>query len=55
MYLIGVSYMEIADNRAALDQFTRLHKLYPSSIEGAAANLQEAELQRRMGHDLEML
>jgi tetratricopeptide (TPR) repeat protein len=55
MYLIGVSYMEIADNRAAMDQFTRLHKLYPSSIEGAAANLQEAELQRRMGHDLEML
>jgi tetratricopeptide (TPR) repeat protein len=55
MYLVGVSYMEIGDNRAATDQFTRLHKLYPNTIEGAAANLQEGELERRMGHDLEML
>jgi TolA-binding protein len=55
MYLIGVCFMETADNRAATDQFTRLHKIFPDSIEGAAASLQEAELSRRMGHDLEML
>jgi TolA-binding protein len=55
MYLIGVCFMETADHRAASDQFTRTHKSYPESPEGAAACLQEAKLSLQAGHDMEML
>jgi TolA-binding protein len=55
MYLIGVCFMDSGDPRAANDQLTRLHKVFPDSPEGAAACLQQAELSRRAGHDLEML
>jgi TolA-binding protein len=55
MYLIGVCFMETGDARAANDQFTRLHKVFPDTPEGAAACLQQAELSRRAGHDVEML
>ena len=47
MYSIGVCFMEAGDDRAANDQFTRTHKLYPETPEGAAACLQMAELSRR--------
>jgi TolA-binding protein len=54
-YLIGVCFMESGDNRAANDQFIRLHKTVPETPEGAAAGLQQAEISRRVGHDMEML
>jgi TolA-binding protein len=55
MYAIGVGLMESGDNRAAADQFIRTHKVCPETPEGDAAWLQEAELSRRAGHDMEML
>jgi TolA-binding protein len=55
MYLIGVCFMEMGDTRAANDQFTRLHKIYRETPEGAAACLQVAELSRRASHEMEML
>ncbi|MCC6125588.1 MAG: tetratricopeptide repeat protein [Pirellulales bacterium] len=55
MYSIGVCLMETGEDRAAADQFTRVRKVYPDSPEAVAALLQEAELSRRGGRNMEML
>jgi len=55
MYLIGVCYMELGDDRAALARFARTRKLHPNTPEGFAAAFQEAELARRLGRDADAL
>ena len=55
MYLIGVCYMELGDDRAALALFARTRTLHADTPEGFAAGLQEAELSRRLGRDEDAL
>lgn len=54
-YLIGQCLLEMGDARAALAQFTRTRTLVPDSPEGQAASLQEAELRRRSGRNVDAL
>jgi tetratricopeptide (TPR) repeat protein len=51
MYLIGVCFHELHDDRAALDQWQRTSALYPDTAEAFAAGLQEAELLGAADHD----
>ncbi|HEX3998337.1 MAG TPA: tetratricopeptide repeat protein [Pirellulales bacterium] len=51
MYLIGECFLSMNDNHAALDQFRRIRKGYPDSIEGVASAFQEADLLRRFDQD----
>ena len=55
MYLTGTCYLELGDDRSALEQFIRTYNSYPDTSEGAAAGFQGAELYRRMGRDVEAL
>jgi TolA-binding protein len=55
MYLSGICYLEMEDYQAALDQFIRTHSLFPDTPESAAADLQAAELYRRLGRDMDTL
>jgi tetratricopeptide (TPR) repeat protein len=55
MYLTGTCYLELGDDRAALEQFIRTYNSYPDTSEGAAAGFQGAELYRRMGRDVDAL
>jgi len=54
-YLIGVCFLGLGDDRAALEQFERAVRLYAESPEAVAAALEEADLSRRLGHDREAL
>lgn len=55
MYLIGVCFHEMRDDRAALDQWQRTAALYPETPEAFAAGLQEAELLRTAARDNDAL
>lgn len=44
MYLIGVCYLHLGDQQAALAQFERARQVYLDTREGLAAGLQEADL-----------
>ena len=49
MYLIGNCLLEMGEDRAALDQFARIHGLHPDTPEALAASFSEARLSRRLG------
>ncbi len=51
MYLIGECFLKMNNSRAALEQFQRLRKGFPDSVEGIAAAFQEADLLRRFDQD----
>ena len=51
MYLIGVCYLHLGDQHAALAQFERTRKVYLDTREGLAAGLQEADLLLADGKD----
>jgi TolA-binding protein len=55
MYLTGICYLELSDNRAAKNQFISTHDLFSNSHEGVAAYLQLAEIDRELGLDMESL
>jgi len=55
MYLIGLCSLELNDYRTALAQFTRTAELYGDSPEALAANVQVAELSRRLGRNTQAL
>jgi tetratricopeptide (TPR) repeat protein len=53
MYLIGECFLSMNDTHAALDQFRRIRKGYPDSVEGIASAFQEADLLRRFDQDVD--
>jgi len=55
MYLIGVCYLELGDDRAALEQFGRTRDKYIRTPEALASDFQIAEASRRLGRDREAL
>lgn len=55
MYLIGVCFLELGDDRAALDQFARTRDRYIRTPEALAADFEIAEVLRRLGQDEEAL
>ncbi|OHB84482.1 MAG: hypothetical protein A2V98_19005, partial [Planctomycetes bacterium RBG_16_64_12] len=54
-YLIGVCFLELDDDRAALDQFRRTRDKYVATPEALAADFRIAELARPSGRDEEAL
>jgi tetratricopeptide (TPR) repeat protein len=50
-YLIGICYLEMGDQVAALAQFERTRSVHLDSAEGMAAGLQEADLLRSLKRD----
>ncbi len=48
MYLVGKCLLESDNDRAALEQFSRVRERSPRTVEGVAAALEEAELLRRV-------
>jgi tetratricopeptide (TPR) repeat protein len=55
MYVIGLCYLELGDDRAALSQFGRTRRTYVGTPEALASDFQVAELARRLGRDKEAL
>jgi TolA-binding protein len=55
MYLTGICFLELGDQRAAAAQFQRTRTLHADTQEALAATFQEAELARQMQHDAEAL
>ncbi|MFH1921456.1 MAG: tetratricopeptide repeat protein [Planctomycetota bacterium] len=51
MYLIGVCFLELGDDRAALDQFARTRDRYIRTPEALAADVEIAELLQSLGQD----
>jgi tetratricopeptide (TPR) repeat protein len=51
MYLIGICFLEMGDERATLAQFAQLYNLFPDTPEAVAASFREAELSRQQGRD----
>ena len=51
MYLLGTCFLEAGDERAAWAQFDRIRTIHADSPEAWAADLQQAELARRLGRD----
>lgn len=52
MYLIGICYLKLNDNSAALEQLRRTSRIYENTPEGLAAGAEYADLLRKLGrHD----
>jgi len=51
LYLIGVCYRELGDDRAAVGQFQRTASLYAQTPEALAAGLDQADLARQLGQN----
>lgn len=55
MYLVGICYLRLGQDEAALEQFDRTARTHLDSEEGVAASLELADLLRTLGHAAEAL
>ncbi len=55
MYLIGICFLLMDDNRSALEQFSRTRTLFVDTPDTLAADLEEAELLLRSGRNSDAL